>query len=363
MKRSMRFLTTVLTAIMLLAVLASCGASDMAGNDNRYMDKSSGTEVSAPSVGGDKGWNGVYGKGEPGEDMSMPDGETRADFEEKLIKTVRLEAETKEYDAALKALDEMISEVGGYIESSSSSGRSLAYAGDYYRRNASYTIRIPAAKLEEFMVQAAGIFNVTYSTSDVKNVTGEYYDIKTRIGVLESERDSLQAMMEKAEDVETMLAIKKQLYDVIYEIESYKTQLNLYDSRVNYSTVYLGVEEVVEFTRVTTKTSWGTRLVNAFKDSWVDFGNGFQNFTVWILYALPTVLVILVIGVAVFLIVRAVSRKAEKKHAEKRRAARERAQANARPTTSGTGEDWRCPITPAENPEQGNGEPKNNGDK
>ena len=112
MKRSMRFLTTVLTAIMLLAVLASCGASDMAGNDNRYMDKSSGTEVSAPSVGGDKGWNGVYGKGEPGEDMSMPDGETRADFEEKLIKTVRLEAETKEYDAALKALDEMISEVG-----------------------------------------------------------------------------------------------------------------------------------------------------------------------------------------------------------------------------------------------------------
>ena len=280
-----------------------------------------------------------------------------------LIKTVRLEAETKEYDVALKALDEMISEVGGYIESSSSSGRSLDYAGDYYRRNASYTIRIPAAKLEEFMVQAAGIFNVTYSTSDVKNVTGEYYDIKTRIGVLESERDSLQAMMEKAEDVETMLAIKKQLYDVIYEIESYKTQLNLYDSRVNYSTVYLGVEEVVEFTRVTTKTSWCTRLVNAFKDSWVDFGNGFQNFTVWILYALPTVLVILVIGVAVFLIVRAVSRKAEKKHAEKRRAARERAQANARPTTSGTGEDWRCPITPAENLEQGNGEPKNNGDK
>ena len=58
-----------------------------------------------------------------------------SEFAAKIIKTVNMNTETKEYDNAISELNRLISEHGGFVESSSANGQSLDYSG-VYRRSA-----------------------------------------------------------------------------------------------------------------------------------------------------------------------------------------------------------------------------------
>ena len=302
---------SVVLAILLLTSLVSCGAKaemdaalDMGvRNDAMYSESmdaiTSSSAQSKPSSAG----------GALGATMEAPTVEQASEFAAKIIKTVNMNTETKEYDRALAELDRLIAENGGFVESSSANGQSLDYSG-VYRRTAKYTIRIPAENLDSFLADSQTLLNVTYSHSTSENITAEYYDIQSRLEVLRTERDALNAMLEKATDVDSMLSIRDRLYNVIEEIESYETRLRVYDSLVSYSTVHMTVDEVVEYTKVKVEVpTWGERLAEAFKESWQDFAKGFQNFTVGFLYAIPTLLVLGVIGAALALVLRAILRR------------------------------------------------------
>lgn len=317
--KNKHIIATTMALFLLLVSLTSCGARSKAEDMGMAYDGLYDQQMNVESI-----TSATTSK--PTSVGSMATGATEdrvtetvtGEFASKIIKTVNMNTETKEYDRALVELDRLISENGGFIESSSSNGQSLDYAG-VYRRSAKYTIRIPAEKLNGFLSASQQLLNVTYSHSSSQNVTTEYYDIQSRLEVLKTERDALNAMLEKADTVENMLHIRDRLYNVIEEIESYETQLRLYDSLVSYSTVNMTVDEVVEYTKVVAKEpTWGERLVEAFKESWQDFADGFQNFTVGFLYAVPTLLVLGVIATVVILILRPIWRKQRQFRAEKR---------------------------------------------
>ena len=310
--KNKRLIAIALTVLFMISLLTSCSAkADMesmnqAIYDGAYSESADMMEVvastsasSKPSSAGNVNLGGTA------------DRETTesAEFASKIIKTVNMNSETKEYDRAITELERLITENGGFIESSSSNGQSLHQSG-VYQRTAKYTIRIPAEKLEGFLSASQQLLNVTYSHVGSQNVTTEYYDMQSRLEVLRTERDALNAMLEKADTVDNMLMIRDRLYNVIEEIEAYETQLRLYDSLVSYSTVNMTVDEVVEYTKIVVdEPTWGERLVEAFRESWQDFADGFQDFTVNFLYAIPTLMVLGAIAVAVILILRAIIRK------------------------------------------------------
>ena len=78
----------------------------------------------------------------------------------KLIKTVNMDVETREYDKLLSAVENKVTELGGYIESLDAYNGSTYYS---YRstRNANLTIRIPKDRLEEFQNTVSELGNVT----------------------------------------------------------------------------------------------------------------------------------------------------------------------------------------------------------
>ena len=320
--KTTRILATALALLLLSASLVSCAAkADMeSGRDMAYdmmyaensKSESITSATSKPSSAGSA-------FGATADAVEMPN---TSEFAAKIIKTVNMNTETKEYDQAISELDRLITENGGFVESSSANGQSLDYNG-VYRRSAKYTIRIPAQQLDTFLSASQQLLNVTYSHSTSENITAEYYDIQSRLEVLRTERDALNAMLEKATDIDSMLSIRDRLYNVIEEIESYETRLRVYDSLVSYSTVHMTVDEVVEYTKIQAEEpTWGERLVEAFKESWEDFAVGFQNFTVGFLYAIPTLLVLGVIAVAVILTLRVIIRRQRAAY-EARRAERE----------------------------------------
>ena len=96
------------------------------------------------------------------------------------------------------------------------------------------------------------------------------------------------------------------------------------DNRVDYSTIYLYVEEVTHYTPVEDEPlSAGERISRGLSENLYRIGNGFKEFGIGFVIGLPfiilTLLIIGLIALVIWLIVRAII-KASKKSAEKNRA-------------------------------------------
>ena len=83
--------------------------------------------------------------------------------------------------------------------------------------------------------------NVTYSSESTEDVTLAYTDMQSHVAALRTEQETLLSMLGQAQSMEDILAIQTQLTQVRYEIESYESQLRVYDNQVDYSTVYLDI--------------------------------------------------------------------------------------------------------------------------
>ncbi len=247
----------------------------------------------------------------PSKDSSITEGSVgdAQAMSEKIIRTISINAQTKEYEESLDYIRAAVATVGGFEETFRSTGKNY-YSHSVYSRNAYMRLRIPADQLDAFLAEVGGMINILSQNSSADNVTTEYYDIKTRIGVLESERKAYEEMLKQSMDIDYLLQVKDRLYNVIEEIESYQTRLNLLDSKVAYSTVTISLDEVVEYTPVVTKEpTFGERVADAFTRSWKNFAMGCQNFAVGFVGALPTILIFAVIAAIVLTVVLKLNRK------------------------------------------------------
>lgn len=280
----------LLVLLMIMAVFGGCGAAE---NDLAYDSMAPSYDMKYPESSVESSMGSVtLGQGA----SSISPELDSEDYEAKIIKNYQIAAETKSFDEALKKLETLVSENGGYIESSRITGHNLN-SSRYSSRYATYTLRIPAQNVELFIDSTENLVHITSHGSTVENVTSQYYDLQSRVEVLESERMALNEMLKEASSVDTMLKIREQLSGVIADIESLKTQLKIYDSLVSYSTVSLTIDEVIDYTEIPdADPSWAHQLVDAFKRSWSDFAEGFRDFTVFVVYAVPTILTLALIG-------------------------------------------------------------------
>lgn len=229
--------------------------------------------------------------------------ETVSETNEKIIKTVDLEVQTKEYDAYISALTASISANGGYVE------KSEADMGGYYDSNrySTYVARIPADKLDAFLAAAGENGKIVSKTENQENVTLEYVDLESRISAYKTEKETLTNLLEKAESLENVLSIQERLSEVNYQIESYTSQLRVLENRVSYSTVTLRIREVERVTEAE-PTLW-QRIKNSFLDNVDNLVDGLGDIAVGVLGGLPIILPV----AAAIIIVIAVIRKLIKK--------------------------------------------------
>ncbi len=238
----------------------------------------------------------------------------------KLIRDVNLEVETETFDELLSTVGEKTGNLGGYIE------ESYTYNGSNYygkgTRNASLTIRIPAEKLDEFLSAVAEISNVISRNESITDVTLQYVDMESHKKVLLTEQERLIELLEKAETIEDIISLESRLSEVRYQIESMEAQLRTLDNRVNYSTVYLYINEVTKLTPVKEQTVW-EKISTGFAGSLYNVGDGFINFGIGFIIFLPYLMVwaviIAVLVLIIRLLVKRVAKKRQKKAAENKK--------------------------------------------
>lgn len=305
MKKRIFAFTGILLALLL--VLAGCGSR--AANDSpcdagygSYNQKSESYKASETLFDIE---SPMMPSPEPGE----RDDDAALTTDRKLIQTAWMELESRDYAQALAALEQMVTDCGGYIESRSEQGGSL-YSSRYNARYASITARIPADKLETAMDMAGELCNVVSRSTDVADVTESYADTEARLKTLRLQEERLLEILSKAMELSDVLELESRLSDVRYQIESYEATLRSYDSRVSYSTLHITLQEVVEYSIINSPPqTLGQRLSDGFKDSMRMVKNSAENALVWLVTYLPLVLLwAVILAVVVWLVLRLVRR-------------------------------------------------------
>jgi hypothetical protein len=117
-------------------------------------------------------------------------------------------------------------------------------------------------------------------------------------------------------DYDFWLTLQTRLSDIRQQIAVYQGQIKLYDSQVSYSTVHLNFRETQTYEK---KDTFGSRIGASFSESWENFGEGFEDFVVFLVGAIPTLLVLAVIATAGILLLKALLGKRKKKTAEEKK--------------------------------------------
>jgi len=236
----------------------------------------------------------------------------------KIIKNVSLSLETLEFDKAVESIKADAVAQGGYIESSYISGSSINDGYGYNQRYASFTIRVPANILSNYVDSLSKNYNMLSINESSSDITDQYYDTESRLNSLVTQEERLLSMLEGATELQYMLEIERNLADVRYQIENYYSTLTRYDNQVSMSTVSINLQEVVKYQEIIEPPkTFGERFSSAIAGSWNNFVYDFQNFVIDFTYALPGLLTFLVIlAVIIVIIVVTIKRNRKKKRNE-----------------------------------------------
>ena len=303
MKR--RLLTAALALVMLFS-LTACGAAkseaamDMmasgviTGGGNREESVKTESEFfdSSMNYGGD-----VYYEepSAPTEDKVDTGTGSLGPAEQKLIRTAWLSMETTEFDEAAKGLAALTEEFGGYFENSAVTNR---HSGSRY---ADYTIRIPAERYSAFLNQAGELCHVTRQESNQQDISEAYYDTAGRLKTQQIKLERLQNLLAQATNMEDIITIESAISETEWQIDSLSGTLRHYDSKVDYATVQVNLQEVYKLSNVeTVPATFGERLGNAFGDGMKNFVDVLEDMVVgfaysWMWWLLAVAVAVLVI--------------------------------------------------------------------
>ena len=327
-KKNMKVLKNLLgfsaAALMLASMLAGCGSdSSYAKYDSAEPSYAAGAVESSAEYA-DMDYDD-WGYEEPveyeesveapgAEDVEVTEG--GAQSKRKLIRTVNLDIETYDFDGVTATIAGRVSALGGYIESSSVDGNNSSS-----RRSANYTVRIPAKNADTFISAVGENSNITHQSESMEDVTLQYVDINSHKESLQVEYDRLEELLKDAEDTEELIYIENRLSEVRYQIESMESQLRSYDNLVDYTTIYLYVNEVQTYTEPEpVDYSVGARISRGLKEAFENIVEFLGDLLVFIVVALPYLLVIAIVVVLVWLIIKLImtlSRKYREKHPKK----------------------------------------------
>lgn len=293
--------------VLLTLGLCTCGqkeetAKDVATNEVGY--------ASAASFEQEQG--AAEDVADTGEGMKENGGEVKApNTSQKLIRYLDYTIETKEFDTFVQELGELVSTVKGYVEQSEvSQNEAQSYAQG--KRYASYTLRIPADSLETFKQELQEKGTITRQSERVEDVTLNYVDVESHITALKTEQESLLKMLEQADTIETILAIQNQLTQVRYQLESYESQKRTYDNEINYSTVYVYVQEVERESQNT--DTYGGELLEKMSGNFHGILIGLRSFSLWFLGAMPYWILLGLLFLIFWVVYKKATKKKRKAH-------------------------------------------------
>ncbi len=199
--------------------------------------------------------------------------------ERMIVRTGEMSLVVNDVPAVLAQITELAEGFGGYVVSSQRWKEEERLAGII-------TIRVPVEDFSVVMEALRGLaVDVTHEDTSSKDVTEEYVDLSAKLGNLEATEEQLLRLMEKAETVEDILSVQRELSKTRGEIEQTKGRMQYLERTSSTSLVRVQLNEAelgVNFTASKKRVKEGERVefevriaggFEPYSYEW-DFGDG-----------------------------------------------------------------------------------------
>ncbi|MCR5795727.1 MAG: DUF4349 domain-containing protein [Solobacterium sp.] len=224
---------------------------------------------------------------------------------EKLVYTGNMRIETLTYDETVSQLLDLTNKYKGIIENQNENVNDYYWrtdAEDRSVRSMSLVLRIPTKNFSTFLDDMQGTGKVMSRSVNVENITRQYNDNSVLITSLETQEERLLEMMEKAETIEDMITVEQRLTEVQTELNRLKMNKSSMDTDIEYSTVYLTVNEVRQYQD--SRPDFLHQLQEAFTGGFSDFAYALGGLLLGLTKGLPFLACLAVIGWIVYRFLR-----------------------------------------------------------
>ena len=243
---------------------------------------------------------------------SSVNGEKLLEPERKIIKSSQLSLETAKFNDVINSLEDMVKSYGGYIASSSIDAEGI---NNNYQclRFASYKINVPSDKLDDFLDESSKLATVRNKSTSAEDITAQYYDNESRLKSLQIQEERYLEILKTATEVKDIIEIENSLTDVRYEIENLTTCLNKISNLVDMATVNINIQEVSQETVAqSVPKTLGEKISSSFVNSLKKIKEFSINTVIFIIAAIPYLIIISILLVLSLGIYKAIKNKKSK---------------------------------------------------
>jgi hypothetical protein len=224
-----------------------------------------------------------HGLGDHSEKSISVDGQSVTDQTRPMIaRTASVSLIVKDFGPVEATVKAIAQRYNGYIASlNTASPQDSA-------RTLSATLQIPSAQLESAVTELKQLGRVDQETQSGEEVTKEFIDRAARLkNARATEQRLLDVLREHAGKVKDILDAEQEIARVRGEIEQMEADQRALQTRVDFATVQLSVQEEYKASIQVTPPSTSTRLRNAAIQGYKTVVESVIGFGVWALQSLP----------------------------------------------------------------------------
>lgn len=230
------------------------GSAAQSARSPAFLSYSEGAEVAPAAAPADaaKGAEGLPGEGATS---------TTAGLDRKIIYSADVELVVEDFSGVPDQVVALVKKYDGYVADSNLSGK----AGS--NRSATWRIRIPVGRFEEFVNATKGLGELVRAGTTSQDVSEEYYDVEARIRNKTKEEERLLKLLEERPgELEDVIAIERELSRVREELERMQGRMRVLADLTSLTTVSLTINEIRDYEPPQAPT-FITRVRRAFEGS------------------------------------------------------------------------------------------------
>lgn len=278
MKTSRSALLVLLTALVLILTACEQAAIGLKPEEIPVPGGAEGRDLAgAPTVVDEDG----NFSGEPG---------TPGEADRSIIRTGEITVEVDDVPEMAGEVRALALELDGFISNS--------LQGEV-EDSATLTMRIPADRFEDALAAIHDLGGeVKAEATREEDVTAVVIDMEARLENLRAAEEQYRDLLDRATEVEDVLAIQNQLFAVRGEIESMQAQLDYYTDQVALATLTVTIIPVPEPVQAATEDFDPAAIVKEAVASLVSFGQWLVGAGIWLM--IVGVPALIVFGIVAF---------------------------------------------------------------
>jgi hypothetical protein len=156
----------------------------------------------------------------------------------RIVKTgdLQLRVAKGSVQSTMSSLSRLATTHGGYVAESNADTNPTNPSGDI-------TLRVPVAQFADTVTQAEKLGHVESLSTEAKDVTGKYVDLKARMHALQRTRTTYLSILSRATTIGATLAVQQRIDDVQQQIDELHGEIKLLASQSAYSTLEVHVDQ------------------------------------------------------------------------------------------------------------------------